>query len=235
MKVYARSTVVPCSDTDAFDVIERIGGNTGYYYGDWLWRARARIDRLLGGPGLLPGRRDPDHLVVGDEVNCWEVAEYEPNSLLSLATRMKMPGDGWLQFEVEDLGGDTRIHLTVRFRPRGLPGQLYWYTLYPIHLVIWSGMLRAIARHAAARTLRRERPGANVLGVLHVYDVMLNPAGPDRLLHLLLPRAQHRPLPGLDLDEDDVAQGSFRQTVEDDEVDGRADEASIVRVVVEIG
>ena len=71
-----------------------------------------------------------------------------------------MPGDGWLQFEVEDLSGKTLIRQTARFRPRGLFGYLYWYTLYPVHLIIWSGMLRAISLIAETRAQESDKPVA---------------------------------------------------------------------------
>ena len=148
MKRDVRTIAVACDRQSAFRPIERIGGSTGYYYGQWLWRLRAGLDRLVGGPGLRPGRRDPDHLEVGDPVDCWQVAAVEPGALLRLEARMKMPGLGALQFEVEELAEGCAIRQTVTFEPYGLFGHLYWIVLYPIHVPIWSGMLREIARAA---------------------------------------------------------------------------------------
>lgn len=163
MKIDTRSTIATCGAADAFGVIERIGGTTGYYYANWLWWSRALLDRLCGGPGMRPGRDDPDHLNAGDVVDCWQVAVCDPHRRLRRESRMRMPGDGCLQFEVEDQGGRVAIRQTATFRPRGMLGGLYWYLLYPVHLIIWSGMLQAIARHAEARA----RAGADTVTVGH--------------------------------------------------------------------
>ena len=43
------------------------------------------------------------------------------------------------------------LHQTAFFSPRGLFGLLYWYLLYPLHKVIFSGMIRAIKQRTEGR------------------------------------------------------------------------------------
>ena len=147
-----RSIRVPVSPERAFRPIRRIGGETGWYCGNPLWKLRGFVDLLAGGAGLRRGRRDPERLTPGDTVDFWRVDAFEPDRLLRLSAEMKVPGRAWLQFEVrEDPGapGGATIHQTAIFDPVGLSGRLYWYALYPFHALIFSGMLRAIAREAA--------------------------------------------------------------------------------------
>jgi hypothetical protein len=143
-----RSVHVACSPSQAFRPIRRIGGATGWYYGNWLWRLRGLVDVLVGGRGLRPGRRHDDDLQEGDPVDCWEVESLEPGRRLRLAATMKLPGQAWLQFGVEANGGGSTIRQTATFLPRGLAGLVYWYALYPIHMVMFGGMLRSIAMAA---------------------------------------------------------------------------------------
>jgi hypothetical protein len=128
--------------------IERIGGNSGWYFGTWLWRLRGVVDLLMGGVGLRRGRRDPGAPAVGDTLDFWRVEAYEPGRRLRLAAEMRLPGRAWLEFEVEPSGGGAVIHQTAVFEPVGLPGLIYWYMLVPAHALIFGRMLRAIARHA---------------------------------------------------------------------------------------
>jgi len=94
------------------------------------------------------GRRDPDALQVGDTLDFWRVEAVTPNRLLLLRAEMKVPGRAWLQFEVEPDGAGSLIRQTAIFDPRGLIGLAYWYALWPLHEIIFAGMLRAIAKHA---------------------------------------------------------------------------------------
>jgi len=139
---------VPCAPEAAFEPIERIGGATGWYFGDWLWRLRGFMDLLAGGPGLRRGRRDPRRLTAGDTVDFWRVEEIAPGRLLRLAAEMKLPGRAWLQFEVEGDARGSTIRQTALFDPVGLSGLLYWYGLYPVHQIVFRAMLRGIARAA---------------------------------------------------------------------------------------
>ena len=132
----------------AFDPIVRIGGERGWYCATWLWRIRGALDLLAGGAGMRRGRRDPDRLAVGDALDFWRVAAYEPGRRLRLAAEMKLPGRAWLEFEVVPDGRGALVHQTAVFEPAGLSGLLYWYGLLPVHKVIFSGMLREIVRRA---------------------------------------------------------------------------------------
>lgn len=148
--VDSREAAVPVPPSVAFRPIERIGGATGWYDGNWLWRLRGWVDLVAGGAGLRRGRRDPERLFVGDTVDFWRVDAIERDRLLRLRAEMRLPGRAWLQFEVN--GDDTHsvVRQTAVFEPRGLLGLLYWYALYPVHALIFRGMLRGIA-HAAMR------------------------------------------------------------------------------------
>ena len=132
----------------AFAPIRRIGGTVGWYWGSWLWRVRGFLDLLVGGVGVRRGRRDPERVWVGDAVDFWRVEAVEPDRLLRLRAEMKVPGRAWLQFEVEPEGGGSTVRQTALFDPRGLAGLAYWYALYPLHALVFSGMLRGIASAA---------------------------------------------------------------------------------------
>ncbi len=147
--VDSRVAQVHVSREQAFAPIRRIGGTTGWYYGNWLWHLRGFLDLLAGGVGMRRGRRDPDAVWVGDVLDFWRVEAFEPNRRLRLLAEMKLPGRAWLEFEVEGNGTSSRIRQTAIFDPVGLPGLLYWYLLYSFHRLVFAGMLRGIA--AASR------------------------------------------------------------------------------------
>jgi uncharacterized protein YbjT (DUF2867 family) len=142
--VDSRSVHVPFSPPMAFRPIERLGGETGWYYGNWLWRIRGLLDLLFGGAGMRRGRRDPDRLLAGDTVDFWRVEEIQRDRLLRLAAEMRLPGRAWLQFEVEASASGSLIRQTAIFDPVGVLGQLYWYLLYPVHQFVFAGMLGGI-------------------------------------------------------------------------------------------
>jgi uncharacterized protein YbjT (DUF2867 family) len=144
----SRAVRVGVSEAQAFAPIRRLGGATGWYYADWLWRLRGFLDLLAGGVGLRRGRRDPDRLRVGDTVDCWRVEALEPDRRLRLRAEMRLPGRAWLEFEVLPEGEGARIRQTALFDPIGLAGLLYWYLVYPLHRLVFAGMLRGIARAA---------------------------------------------------------------------------------------
>jgi uncharacterized protein YbjT (DUF2867 family) len=148
--VDSRSVDLPRPPAVAFAPIQRIGGDTGWYVGDDLWKLRGALDVLVGGPGLRRGRRDPVGLRVGDTIDFWRVERFEPDRLLRLAAEMKLPGRAWLQFEVDpDEEGGSTIRQTAIFDPAGVPGLTYWYSLWPIHNRIFGGMLERIAAASA--------------------------------------------------------------------------------------
>lgn len=128
-----------------------IGGTNGWYYGDVLWELRGFIDRLIGGVGLRRGRRHPTELVAGEALDFWRVEKVVPGELLLLRAEMKVPGRAWLEFRAESTGPSTcTLTQTARFYPRGVWGLLYWYSVYPVHLLVFGGMARGVARRAAA-------------------------------------------------------------------------------------
>lgn len=127
-----------------FATVRRIGGRVGWYYGNGLWRVRGAIDILLGGVGLRRGRRHPENLRVGDTVDCWRVEALEPGRRLLLAAEMKLPGRAWLEFDMEGAASATTLRQTAIFDPAGLLGRAYWYLMYPLHQVLFAGMLRGI-------------------------------------------------------------------------------------------
>ena len=147
--IHSCAVDLPVAPAAAFAPIRRIGGDNGWYYGDWLWRLRGLVDRLLGGVGMHRGRRDRERLAEGDVLDCWRVEAYEPDARLRLAAEMKVPGRAWLQFDVAPRGGGgSTVRQTAVFDAAGLLGRCYWHALYPIHVVLFRGLLRSIARRA---------------------------------------------------------------------------------------
>ena len=151
--VDSRAINVAVAPAVAFQAVERIGGDTGWYFGDWLWRLRGRMDLVVGGVGLRRGRRDPNKLAVGDVVDCWRVDAIEPGHRLRLSAEMKLPGRAWLEFEVRAEGAGARIIQTAEFDPVGLLGLAYWYGIWPLHQLVFAGMLRGV-RAASTRASR---------------------------------------------------------------------------------
>ena len=149
-----RRTVEIDADPPAvFAAICRVGGGHGWYAADWLWRLRGAMDRLMGGPGLRRGRRDPQHVGFGEALDFWRVIGVEADRLLRLRAEMKLPGEAVLEFEIQKSDPDgsdkrTRLIQTARFRPRGLLGLMYWYAVLPLHGIVFSGMLHGIRRAA---------------------------------------------------------------------------------------
>lgn len=144
----SREVVVPVPPAQAWAPIARIGGARGYYYANGLWRARGAVDKLIGGVGLRRGRAYPQTLRSGDALDFWRVSDVEKGKHVRLVAEMKVPGRAMLEFEVEPAEAGSKITQTASFVPRGLAGLIYWYLLYPIHALIFRGMLRGIAREA---------------------------------------------------------------------------------------
>ncbi|MEC8832318.1 MAG: SDR family oxidoreductase, partial [Bacteroidota bacterium] len=121
----------------------RIGGENGWYYGNWLWKVRGFLDKLVGGPGLRRGRTHPDKIFPGDALDFWRVLLADKKSKrLLLFAEMKTPGEAWLEFKIED----GVLYQTATFRPKGLLGRMYWYSVLPFHLFIFGNMIRNIAK-----------------------------------------------------------------------------------------
>ncbi len=132
---------------DPEETLERvwaIGGLTGWYYGNWLWKVRGYLDKLAGGVGLRRGRTNPNKINAGDSLDFWRVllADKEEKRLLLFA-EMKVPGEAWLEFKIDD---NNVLHQNATFRPKGLLGRAYWYAMYPFHFFIFEGMINRIAK-----------------------------------------------------------------------------------------
>jgi uncharacterized protein YbjT (DUF2867 family)/uncharacterized protein YndB with AHSA1/START domain len=144
-----RKRIIPAPPGMVFALISSIGGKNGWLFAGFLWRLRGMLDRLVGGVGLRRGRRHPKDLRVGDPLDFWRVEGIEPDRLIRLRAEMKLPGEAWLQFEMLPRAeGSTKLVQTAYFAPRGLLGHLYWYALYPIHKIVFSGLIGAIAQRS---------------------------------------------------------------------------------------
>jgi uncharacterized protein YbjT (DUF2867 family) len=148
---YTRAT----TDT-VYRVFTGLGGKRGWLYANWIWLARGIIDNLIGGPGFRRGRRHADDLRVGDAVDFWRVEALEPGHLMRLRAEMKVPGLAWLQFEtVRQSSGRTLVIQTAFFEPKGLPGLMYWYLLYPIHGWMFSRLIAKVVKKAESDPKKR--------------------------------------------------------------------------------
>lgn len=166
----ARSIVVAANAEQVFQAVCRIGGGHGWYAGDLLWRIRGWMDTLIGGPGLRRGRRHPDRVEFGESLDFWRVVGLERDRSLSLLAEMKLPGIATLSFSIEpaEADGKTRLTMVARFRPKGFSGIAYWYSVLPLHNIVFGGMLRGIKRAAegspAPSTLKPRASGTSKSG-----------------------------------------------------------------------
>ncbi len=158
---YAGGTVLECGyraraaaePGELWHALARIGGETGWYYGDALWRLRGFLDKLLGGVGLRRVGINPDTLRVGDPLDFWRVLTVAKNERLILLAEMKLPGEALLEFRLRRLADNvTELTAHSRFLPRGLGGLAYWYATYPLHQLVFAGLLEGLA-HAAGKPL----------------------------------------------------------------------------------
>ncbi len=153
-----RKVEIDGTSGDAWKAIARIGGTTGWYYANWLWKLRGYIDSLYGGVGLRRGRRHPDELRTGDAVDFWRVKSVECERRLLLTAEMKLPGHAALEFQVRPgTDGKTEIMQIARFLPSGLPGFLYWFAVSPLHEFIFTGMLNGVANASNCRIIEKAR------------------------------------------------------------------------------
>ncbi|MEU3655206.1 SDR family oxidoreductase [Streptomyces sp. NPDC032161] len=146
-----RELTVPVPPDALWRVIEGVGGENGWYSFPLAWAVRGQLDRFVGGVGLRRGRRDRQHLRVGDSLDFWRVEEIVPGELLRLRAEMRLPGPAWLDLSVaRDGRGRTVYRQRALFHPRGLLGHAYWWSVWPFHAVVFGGMARNIT--AAARS-----------------------------------------------------------------------------------
>ncbi|GAB5538164.1 MAG: SDR family oxidoreductase [Salibacteraceae bacterium] len=135
-------SVLASNRMETINRIWSIGGKQGWYYGNWLWRIRGILDKLVGGVGLRRGRTNQDSLSAGDALDFWRVLYANKNEgRLLLLAEMKLPGEAWLEFSLHD----DQLIQTATFRPLGLMGRLYWFSVYPFHGFIFHGMINALA------------------------------------------------------------------------------------------
>jgi uncharacterized protein YbjT (DUF2867 family) len=146
-----RQQTVKASPAQGYRAFSTLGGERGWLCMNWAWQLRGMLDRLAGGVGMRRGRRDPNDVRTGDAIDFWRVEEVRPGRLLRLRAEMKVPGRAWLEFEViPQTDGRSVLSQTALFAPKGLFGWFYWYSLYPVHAVIFSRMIRRLADAAEA-------------------------------------------------------------------------------------
>jgi uncharacterized protein YbjT (DUF2867 family) len=149
-----RQLAVRASAEKLFHVVSSIGGENGWYAADSLWKLRGLIDELFGGVGLRRGRRHPSELSVGDMLDFWRVEELDPDKRILLRAEMKLPGKAWLEFAVHETGrASSMLTQTARFYPRGLLGIVYWYGIYPIHILVFRRLAAAISKRAESLSI----------------------------------------------------------------------------------
>ncbi len=160
MLVDVRRVESAATRTDLYWAFSRVGGATGYYSAGWAWHIRGLLDQVLGGAGLRRGRRHPEEVRLGEPLDFWRVAAVRPDEALDLKAEMKVPGEAWLHWEIDDSNGTMELVQTATFAPRGLFGRLYWYALVPFHAIIFPQMARGIVSAAEERCNSRDGLGA---------------------------------------------------------------------------
>ncbi len=146
------------SPDDVFKAVSSIGGTQGYHSARLLWEVRGVMDKLIGGIGLRRGRRHPHDLSVGEVIDFWRVEAIERPNLLRLRAEMRVPGEAWLEFRIDDFEGGSRLIQRARFHPRGLFGRLYWTVLVPFHGLIFPRMARKLAREGERFAAQADAP-----------------------------------------------------------------------------
>lgn len=157
----AYSVSLAATPAEVWEPIAHIGGSTGWYSKNALWRLRGLMDKLIGGPGIQRGRRSAEQLYVGDGLDFWRVLDIEAEKRLLLFTEMRLPGEGLLSLRInspgvlaDENGHGVELLLSLYFRPQGIPGRAYWYAVSPFHRLVFMGMLRSIAAHIGKPVLR---------------------------------------------------------------------------------
>jgi len=143
-----REKEIKTSVDQVLENIWSIGGDRGWYYGNWLWHIRGFIDKLFGGVGLRRGRTNKTQVYPGDTIDFWRVllADKE-NKRLLLYAEMKLPGEAWLEFKIVEKNGKNFLQQTATFRPKGLLGRIYWYSVLPFHFLLFNGMAERIVKY----------------------------------------------------------------------------------------
>jgi uncharacterized protein YbjT (DUF2867 family) len=160
MIVEQRHRVVEALPEEVYKEFTSLGGDRGWLYMDWAWQLRGLIDRMIGGVGLRRGRRNALDVRVGDALDFWRVESVQFPDLIRLKAEMKVPGEAWLQFKASPIGTkETLLMQTAYFAPKGLAGLLYWYLLYPIHSLVFSGLINALARETVLAASTGHQPG----------------------------------------------------------------------------
>ena len=146
MIIEVRRCIICAQASAVYKIVVDIGGPNGWPC-NWAWRLRDLLDRVIGGIGMRKGRPDPAGIMVGDTLDFFRIVKIEPGRMLRLKAEMKLPGEGWLQFEVTPHGEDrAQLVQTVFFAPKGLTGIVYWYLLYQFHWLIFGKMIKGLAK-----------------------------------------------------------------------------------------
>lgn len=151
----SRRIILQAHPEELWPALSAIGGESGYYYANWLWRIRGLLDRLCGGVGLSRGRRSQTEVYPGDVIDFWRVVDVQKHAYLTLSAEMKLPGEAVLAFRlIPRASGQTELQQIAKFLPRGLFGILYWYAVMPFHHYVFNGMLKGIARASAKSVIQ---------------------------------------------------------------------------------
>ncbi|MDX2108044.1 MAG: SDR family oxidoreductase [Candidatus Melainabacteria bacterium] len=154
-----RQITITGSAEQAWSAVVKIGGTTGWYYANWLWKLRGWLDFFFGGPGLRKGRRHPNELRHGDAIDFWRVRALEPGRRLLLIAEMRLPGQAALEFKIVPIDSNTtKIIQMARFLPTGLAGLAYWYAVTPLHELIFNGMLLGVVKAAGCKLKEEKKP-----------------------------------------------------------------------------
>lgn len=145
-----RKKFIPVDQLKAFEPINKIGGKNGWYFANFLWKTRGWIDLLVGGVGLRRNRRDDNSFTIGDTLDWWRICDSVPNQMVKFESEMKLPGKAFLKFELYPKCDGVLIQQTATFLTNRLIGVLYWKILFPVHVIIFKGMLSKIAKKAIA-------------------------------------------------------------------------------------
>lgn len=153
-----RERCIKAPDWAVYKAVCRVGGGNGWYGADWLWRVRGWMDVVIGGPGLRRGRRDPENVGFGEALDFWRVVGIEKDRRLALRAEMKLPGEAMLEFRIERRAkGESSLEQIAWFKPRGLLGLGYWYSVAPFHSIVFTGMMAGIEREAIRIAARANR------------------------------------------------------------------------------